>query len=174
MVNIMTILDILTYPDGVLIKKCSPVQNIDGVLQQTIGDMAETMYHAPGLGLAANQVGIQQRLLIYDVVPRQDGRDLRVLINPTIVDSEGEMISENEGCLSIPDFRADVKRASRILVEGYDRNGSPLRLEADGLLAIVLQHEIDHLNGTLFVDHLSSLKRGLFKRRIQKKLRQQK
>jgi peptide deformylase len=95
-----------------------------------------------------------------------------VLVNPKIVTSEGEIISENEGCLSVPDFRADVKRAARILVEGVDRDGNPLRFEADGMLAIVIQHELDHLNGTLFIDHISALKRQMYTRRIKKEMKQ--
>jgi peptide deformylase len=132
--------------------------------------MAAAMYEAPGVGLAAIQVGHDKSLLIYDVAPRDEKRDLQVLINPRIVSSEGTMISEDEGCLSVPDFRSDVKRASQILVEGIDREGKPLRLEAEGLLAVVLQHEIDHLNGTLFIDRISSLKRQMYKRRVKKSL----
>ena len=96
-----------------------------------------------------------------------------MLVNPKIITSEGEILSENEGCLSVPEFRADVKRAERILVEGVDRDGNPLRFEADGLLAIVIQHELDHLNGTLFIDHISALKRQMYKRRVKKEMKQQ-
>jgi peptide deformylase len=135
--------------------------------------MAATMYQAPGVGLAASQVGIGQSFFIYDIAPREDGQDLHVLVNPKIVTREGEIISENEGCLSVPDFRADVKRAERILVEGVDREGNPLRFEADGLLAIVIQHELDHLNGTLFIDRISALKRQMYKRRVLKELKQE-
>ena len=168
----MTVLDILTYPDRFLKKKTAPVENIDGALQSVFDNMATTMYEAPGVGLAAPQVGVGQSFIVYDIAPREDGRDLHVLVNPKIVTSEGEIISENEGCLSVPDFRADVKRAERILVEGVDRDGNPLRFEADGLLAIVIQHELDHLNGTLFIDHISALKRQMYKRRVQKELKQ--
>jgi peptide deformylase len=166
-------LAILAYPDNFLKKQTKPVEQIDGQLQKIIDSMAATMYQAPGVGLAAVQVGIDQSLLIYDIEPPNENRALHVLINPSMVAMEGEIISENEGCLSVPDFRADVKRASRVLVEGYDRDGKPTRFEAEGLLAIVLQHEIDHLNGTLFIDRISSLKRELYKRRIKKKLKQQ-
>lgn len=169
----MTVLDILTYPDKFLKKQTAPVENIDGVLQTILDSMATTMYSAPGVGLAAPQVGIGQSFIVYDIAARDDGRDLNVLINPRIVTSEGEIISENEGCLSVPEFRADVKRAERILVEGVDRDGNPLRFEADGLLAIVIQHELDHLNGTLFIDHISALKRQLYKRRVIKEMKQQ-
>lgn len=168
----MTVLDILTYPDKFLSKQTAPVENIDGALQSVFDNMATTMYEAPGVGLAAPQVGIGQSFLIYDIAPREDGRDLHVLVNPKIVTSEGEIISENEGCLSVPDFRADVKRAERILVEGADRDGNPLRFEAEGLLAIVIQHELDHLEGTLFIDHISALKRQMYKRRVKKEMKQ--
>jgi peptide deformylase len=168
----MSQLRILTYPNTFLLKPTEPLKNIDGQVQQMIDSMAETMYAAPGVGLAAIQVGWDKSLLIYDIAPRDDRRELHVLINPKIVESEGEMISENEGCLSVPDYRADVKRAERILVEGVDRDGNPLRLEADGLHAIVLQHEIDHLTGKLFIDRISSLKRELYKRRVKKALRE--
>ncbi|MBW1754027.1 MAG: peptide deformylase [Deltaproteobacteria bacterium] len=166
----MTILEIKTYPDIFLSKPTKQIENIDGNIQHLIENMAAAMYEAPGVGLAAIQVGHDKSLLIYDVAPRDEKRDLQVLINPRIVSSEGTMISEDEGCLSVPDFRSDVKRASQILVEGIDREGKPLRLEAEGLLAVVLQHEIDHLNGTLFIDRISSLKRQMYKRRVKKSL----
>ncbi len=164
-------LDILTYPDNFLIEPTKPLENIDGKVQQMIDDMAGTMYEAPGIGLAAIQVGWDKSLLIYDIVPRDEKRDLQVLINPRIITKEGELLSENEGCLSVPDFRADVKRAADITVEGHDREGKPIRMDAEGLLAIVLQHEIDHLSGTLFIEHISSLKRQMYKRRIKKQLK---
>lgn len=169
----MTVLDILTYPDKFLKKQTKPVENIDGVLQTVFDGMAATMYAAPGVGLAAPQVGIGQSFIIYDIAPKEDGHDLHVLVNPKIITSEGEILSENEGCLSVPDFRADVKRAERVLVEGVDRDGNPLRFEAEGLLAIVIQHELDHLNGTLFIDRISTLKRQMYKRRVKKELKQQ-
>jgi peptide deformylase len=166
----MIILEIKIYPDIFLSKPTKQIENIDGNIQHLIENMAAAMYEAPGVGLAAIQVGHDKSLLIYDVAPRDEKRDLQVLINPRIVSSEGTMISEDEGCLSVPDFRSDVKRASQILVEGIDREGKPLRLEAEGLLAVVLQHEIDHLNGTLFIDRISSLKRQMYKRRVKKSL----
>jgi peptide deformylase len=164
----MTILDILTYPDHFLRNRTQPVKNIDGKVQEIIADMSTTMYDAPGTGLAAIQVGIDQSILIYDLAPREEERSLQVLINPRIVTREGEVISENEGCLSVPEYRADVKRAASVLVEGYDQNEKPLRLEAHGFHAIVLQHEIDHLEGTLFIDRISALKRQLYKKRVKK------
>ena len=167
----MSELEILTYPNPFLTQATKPLKNIDGKVQEMITKMADTMYAAPGIGLAAIQVGWGKRLLIYDIAPRDEKRELNVIINPKIIASEGEIVSEDEGCLSVPEFRSDVKRAARLLVEGVDREGDPLRLEAEELLAIVLQHEIDHLNGTLFIDHISALKREMYKRHIKKKLR---
>jgi peptide deformylase len=168
----MTVLDIVTYPDQFLRQKTKPVDNIDGRLQQLIDNMGVTMYNAPGVGLAAIQVGIDKQMLVYDVAPDDTSRRLNVLINPKIISAEGQVLSENEGCLSVPDFRSHVKRAEKILVEGVDREGNPQRIEAEGMLAIVLQHEIDHLDGTLFIDHISALKRQIYERRIKKLLKQ--
>lgn len=166
-------LKILSYPDPVLRQPTQDLDRIDGDVQKMINQMAVTMYDAPGIGLAAIQVGWNKSLLIYDIAAPEEGRSLNVLINPRIVQQEGEIISENEGCLSVPEFRADVKRFASILVEGVDREGRPLRLEAHGTLAIVLQHEIDHLKGKLLIDHISALKKQLYTRRIKKKLRSQ-
>ena len=166
----MKILEIKTFPDNFLSRPTKPVENIDGAIQQLIEDMAATMYAAPGVGLAAIQVGHDKSLLVYDIAPKDEKRSLQVLINPKIVTSEGAIISENEGCLSVPDYRTDVKRASRVLVEAFDREGKPLRFEAEGLMALVMQHEIDHLNGILFIDRISSLKRQMYKRRVKKEL----
>ncbi|MBT9437658.1 MAG: peptide deformylase [Desulfobacterales bacterium] len=167
----MPMLNILTYPDNFLRQPVKPVENIDGTTQKMIEDMSYTMYNSKGVGLAAIQVGFEKSLIIYDVLPGEEKRSLQVLINPKIIESNGRIISEKEGCLSVPDLRADVKRAESILVEGFDREGKPLRIDAEGYLAIVLQHEIDHLNGILFLDHISALKRELYKRRIKKQLR---
>jgi len=167
----MTILKILTYPDQTLRQPTNTLDNIDGDVQKTIDHMASTMYDAPGVGLAAIQVGWDKSVLIYDISASDQDRSLQVLINPRIVDHEGEILSENEGCLSVPDFKADVKRYASILVQGVDREGRPLELETRGMLAIVLQHEIDHLKGKLFIDHVSALKRQLYTRRMKKKLR---
>ena len=164
-------LQIYTYPANILRQPAKTVGNIDGTVQDIIDKMAYTMYEAPGIGLASVQVGISKSILVYDVSPRDETRDLHVLINPEIVSSEGETISEDEGCLSVPDYRSDVKRAKSVIVDGYDRDGNPLRIEAEDFLAIVLQHEIDHLNGKLFIDRISKLKRELYKKRIQKQLK---
>jgi peptide deformylase len=168
----MSKLDILTYPNKTLAQKTSPLDKINGKVQKMIDDMATTMYAAPGVGLAAIQVGWDKSVLLYDVSPRDESRVLHVLVNPKIITREGEIISEDEGCLSVPDFRADVKRSEFVTVEGHDREGRPIRLDAEGILAIVLQHEIDHLNGTLFIERISSLKRQMYKRRVKKKLKE--
>ena len=168
----MTKLEVLTYPNKFLQQPTKPVENIDEVIQKLVADMAETMYEAPGVGLAAIQVGSDKQVLVYDEKPAENDRRYGVIINPMIIETEGIIISENEGCLSVPDFRSDVKRAARIVVEGVDRDGKSLRFEADGFLAIVLQHEIDHLNGTLFIDRISALKRELYKRRMKKMIRE--
>ena len=168
----MSTLTVLTYPDKFLSQSAKPVENIDGAIQNMIEGMSSTMYESPGVGLAAIQVGFDQSIIVYDISPRDEKRSLHVLINPKVISSEGTTISESEGCLSVPDFRADVKRSASILVEGFDRKEKPLRIEAHGHLAVVLQHEIDHLNGILFIDRISSLKRGLYKRRIKKILKQ--
>lgn len=167
----MPILKILTFPDKFLRQPTKPVENIDGEIQKVIDGMAGIMYEAPGVGLAAIQVGYDKSIIVYDVSLKEEKRSLQVLINPKIISSEGKIVSENEGCLSVPDLRTDIKRSASILVEGLDREGKPLKIEADELLALVLQHEIDHLNGTLIIDHISSLKRQLYKRRVQKALK---
>ncbi len=164
-------LEILTFPNKFLTQPTKPLENIDGRVQEMIDSMASTMYEAPGVGLAAIQVGWGKSLLIYDISPPEEDRELKVIVNPKIIEYEGEFLSEEEGCLSVPDFRSDVKRAAKILVEGADRDGNPLRIDTEGLLAIVLQHEIDHLNGTLFIDRVSTLKREMYKRRMKKQLR---
>ncbi len=167
----MTLLNILTYPDPFLKKPTSAVTDIDDQVQTIIEDMAETMYDATGLGLAAIQAGIDKSIIVYDPEADAEKKDFRVLINPEIVFSEGEMVSENEGCLSVPDFRSDVKRYERVTVEALDRNGEPLKIEADGLLSVIMQHEIDHLKGVLFIDRISALKRQLYKKKRKKALK---
>ena len=169
----MSILEIKTFPDKILREPAKPVADIDGRLQELIDNMAQTMYHAPGIGLAAIQVGVDQSLIVYDISPREEGHTYKVLVNPVITEAEGSVLSENEGCLSVPDFTADVKRHAAVEVEGYDRHGKPLKFQAEGLMAIMLQHEIDHLKGQLFIDHISKLKRELYKRRILKQMKQQ-
>lgn len=160
-------MNILVYPDEILSKPADDVINIDHQLVSVIDEMFKTMYEAKGIGLAGNQVGLLKKLVVMDVAQKQGASDPVVLINPRIVESEGIVASE-EGCLSVPEFYAEVKRADRILVEAFDQAGKPLRFEADGLLARCIQHEIDHLMGHCFVDRLSPLKRSLFKKKWAK------
>ena len=166
----MAILEILTYPDPFLKKPTLPVTDFDDRLQKMIEDMAETMYVAPGVGLAANQAGFDKSVIVYDPEP-DENRSFQVLVNPVILEMRGEVNSENEGCLSVPDYRTDVRRAEWLRVEGFDRFGTPLKFETDGFLAIILQHEIDHLNGILFIDRISALKRSMYKRKVMKQLK---
>ena len=161
---------IYTYPDPVLRTKTEPVENIDEEIQNLVDRMAEIMYAAPGIGLAANQVGELKRILVYDVSPADEGRNLSVIINPEIVLAEGEIVQE-EACLSVIDFSAEVSRRAKIKVRGVDRHGNPVDIEAEDILARCLQHEIDHLNGVLFIDHVSSLKRALYNKRLEKMLK---
>ena len=163
----MTIIPIHTFPDPVLKTRAEEVTDINGELQDLIDGMGSTMYHAPGLGLAANQVGDLRRVIVYDVSPKDSPRNLEVIINPCITECEGELV-HNEGCLSVLDFSAEVRRNARICVTGVDRDGKPITVEAEGLKAVVLQHEIDHLDGILFIDRISRLKRGLYLRRLKK------
>ncbi len=165
----MAILDIVTYPDKSLRRVSKQVEDIDDATRKLINDMAETMYEAPGVGLAAIQVGIDKRIIVYDISEDRESRDFQALLNPEIISTEGELNSENEGCLSVPELRADVKRAESCVVEGLDKEGNPICIEADGVLAVVLQHEIDHIEGVLFLDRISSLKRSLYKRKVKKK-----
>jgi peptide deformylase len=161
-----------TYPDPVLTTPAEPIREIDENLQHLIDWMIETMYAAPGIGLAANQVGVLKRVIVFDRQPRERGREPAVLINPEIVLGESEITWE-EACLSVPDFSAEVVRKAQIKVKGLDRHGNPSDIEAEELLAVCLQHEVDHLNGTLFIDHISNLKRALYKKRLKKMLKEE-
>ena len=166
----MTTRTIRTYPDPVLRNKTARVEKIDGSLDRLIQDMIETMHAAPGVGLAANQVGVPLQLAVIDLSGRENVEQrhpLFVIINPEILSLEGSIVEE-EGCLSIPDYSEKVKRAAKVKVRAQDRTGKPFEIEAEGLLAKALQHEIDHLNGLLFVDRLSPLKKSIFKRRFKK------
>jgi peptide deformylase len=163
---------IYTYPDPVLKTPAEPITEIDGELQKLIDWMIETMYAAPGIGLAANQVGLLKRVIVFDRQPRERGRDPAVLINPEVVLAESQITWE-EACLSVPDFSAEVVRKGQVQVKGLDRHGNPSDIEAEDLLAVCLQHEIDHLNGTLFIDHISALKRALYKKKRKKLLKEQ-
>ncbi len=161
---------ILTYGHPVLRRATRPVGNLDGDLDRLIGDMVETMYAAPGVGLAANQVGSLDRVFVANPSEDRDPAKLLVLINPELTEAEGEIVAE-EGCLSIPDVREEVRRARRVLVRGLDRDGRPVEIEAEGLLARIFQHELDHLNGILFVDRLSPAKRDILLRKLRKSAR---
>ncbi len=166
----MAIREIRTYPDPVLKRKTEPVRSIDGDIQTLIDDMVETMHAAPGVGLAANQVGVPLQVTVIDLSTQEDENrrhPLVVLINPEIIAAEGS-ITEEEGCLSLPDCSEKVKRALKVTVKALDRTGKSFELTADGLMAKALQHEIDHLNGLLFIDRLSPLKKDFFKRKYRK------
>lgn len=168
----MTVRTVLTYPDPFLREPTRPVERVDEKIQTLIQDMAETMYAEPGVGLAAIQIGVDKSVIVYDVTREEGEREFEALINPEILSEEGSVISENEGCLSVPEFRADVKRSEKLRVKGLDREGRAVEFDADGFLSIVLQHEIDHLRGILFIDRISSLKREMYKRKVKKQLRQ--
>ena len=159
----MTILNILKYPDQRLYKVAREVKVVNNEIKTLISDMAETMYEAPGIGLAATQVDFHQKIIIIDI--SEDKNNLLVMINPILLESKGEEINQ-EGCLSVPEVFEKVKRADWIKISAIDINGKKFELEADGLLAVCIQHEMDHLEGKVFVDYLSNLK----KNRIKKKL----
>jgi peptide deformylase len=170
----MALLEILTYPDPALKKVSLPVEEITSELKSLAADMLATMYQAPGIGLAAPQVGRLIRLVVMDV-PLSDHEysGPMILFNPRIVEREGQ-VSFSEGCLSVPEFRHEINRAAKVTVDARDQEGRPLRLEAEGLLAICLQHELDHLDGRLFIDYLSPLKRALYKKRRRKEQKKEK
>ncbi len=164
----MALLKIRHYPDPVLKKVATPVTAFDETLRQLAHDMAETMYAAPGVGLAAPQVGISKRLTVIDCSSREEEEArLLVLINPEIIDREGESCEE-EGCLSVPEYYAKVNRSATVKVRFQGLDGQTHTIEAQGLTAIACQHEIDHLDGILFVDHLSPLKRSIFRKKWKK------
>jgi len=166
----MAVLEIKKYPERVLKEKATPVADIDSEIQRLIDDMIETMYAAPGIGLAAPQVGVSKRIIVIDVsVKEGEKTPLIVLINPEIITAQGEIESE-EGCLSLPGYITTIKRAERVTVEGLNRDGVRIRIEGDGLLSRALQHEIDHLEGKLLIDRISSIKREFFKKRFKKAL----
>jgi len=163
----MALLKILHYPDPVLSKKAEPITEFDDELMQLAEDMAETMYAAPGIGLAAPQVGVSKRLVIIDCAPKDESPQLMILVNPEISEGEGECFEE-EGCLSVPDYYASVHRNSRVTVRYQDLTGHAHQVDAEELLAIACQHEVDHLEGILFVDRLSPLKRSIFRKKWRK------
>jgi peptide deformylase len=166
----MAILEVLRFPDSRLRNRAEPVELFDEALGQLVDDMFETMYEAPGIGLAAIQVNVAKRVVAIDLT--EDRSNPLCLINPEIVGQEGEEESE-EGCLSVPGVFDLIKRAAKIKVKALDREGNPFELEADGLLAICIQHEIDHLDGKLFVDYISGLKRRRIRKKLEKEARQE-
>jgi peptide deformylase len=166
----MALLEILKYPDPRLSKVARPVSNVTDATVQLISDMLETMYAAPGVGLAATQVGVLQRIVVLDVDHENPRTNVYKLVNPVITDFEGQLVWE-EGCLSVVDFTAEVRRAEHVQVVALDEHGKERTIEAEGLLAVALQHEIDHLDGKLFIDRISRLKRDLYTRRRKKMLR---
>jgi len=163
----MAILEIRKYPEKVLKQKALPVTSFDQELQELIDNMIETMYAAPGVGLAAPQVGEPRRVAVIDISSREDKCPLLVIVNPVIVSSEGEVEFE-EGCLSLPEYTALVKRSENVVVKALDRDGKAIEVGATDLLAIALQHEIDHLDGILLIDRISPIKREFFKKRYKK------
>lgn len=165
----MARLDILHYPDARLHTVAKPVAAVDARIRKLVDDMAETMYAAPGIGLAATQVDVHERVIVIDISETHDA--LRVLINPEIVAQSGREESE-EGCLSLAGIFDRVQRAERVTVRALDREGKPFELDADGLLAVCIQHEMDHLMGKVFVDYLSNLKRNRIKAKLAKQARE--
>lgn len=164
----MALLPILRYPDPRLHKKAAVVERVDDSIRRLIADMAETMYEAPGIGLAATQVDVHKRVIVIDV--SEDKSKLLAFVNPEILERSGEQVCE-EGCLSVPGIYEKVTRSERVKVRALDANGEPFTLEAEGLLAVCVQHEIDHLEGKVFVEHLSRLKQGRIKAKLAKQAR---
>jgi peptide deformylase len=165
----MALLQILLYPDPRLNKQAKPVVSITEDTRKLIKDMVETMYAAPGVGLAATQVDVHERIVVIDV--SEEHNDLKVLINPVLLSADGEEESE-EGCLSVPGIYENVTRAERIAVKALDESGKEYKLEADGLLAVCIQHEMDHLQGRVFVEHLSHLKQTRIRAKLKKQRRE--
>jgi peptide deformylase len=164
----MAVRDILILPDKRLRLKSEPVKSVDREIKTLVDDMFETMYDAPGIGLAAIQVGVAKRVITMDLSKKEGPQEPRVFINPEITWQSGEKATYEEGCLSIPEFYEDVERPAQLRVKFLDGEGKHQELEASGLLATCLQHEIDHLNGVLFIDHISRLKRQMVLKRFSK------
>ena len=171
----MSKLEIITLPDRKLRLTSDPVERIDDDLRKFMDDMLETMYDAPGIGLAAIQVGVPRRVVTVDVAQREEGEEAKpnplFLVNPQILWRSDDFAVAEEGCLSIPEYFAEVERPAQVRVAYLDRDGKPQELEADGVLAVCLQHEIDHLDGKLFIDHLSKLKRDMVIKKFAKQAR---
>jgi peptide deformylase len=163
----MSIRIIKKYPEKILLEKALPIRDFDSELRKLIDDMIETMYAAPGVGLAANQVGISKQVIVIDVAGKDERSNLIELVNPRIAEASGETEVE-EGCLSVPGYTTIVKRFEKVKVAGLDGTGKPVEVEAEGLLAKALQHEIDHINGVLFIDRIGRIKREFFKKRYSR------
>jgi peptide deformylase len=163
--------EILKYPDPRLKRMCTPVTALNGDLAQLVEDMVHTMYHAPGVGLAAVQVGVPQRVVVIDVNHEEPGKQLLKLVNPVITAREGEIVWE-EGCLSVVDYTAEVKRSAKVEVKAWTLDEQEITFQAEDLLAVAVQHELDHLDGKLFIDRISRLKRELYTRKLKKLLRE--
>lgn len=176
----MAILDIVTYPEPSLKKASVPVETIDDELKILIENMGETMFHEPGVGLAAPQVGINRRVIVYDPDAGEEQKDpedktFTALINPEILSkSKKTFISENEGCLSVVDYRADVRRHASVTVRAMNIDGETIEFDAHELMSVIMQHEIDHLDGILFIDRISALKRTMYKKKRLKQLKNKK
>jgi len=166
--NAMTIKPLIILPDPLLRQVSKPIERVDADFQRLADDMLETMYDAPGIGLAAIQIGVPRRMLVIDVSREGEDKQPLVFVNPEIVVSSDERSVYEEGCLSIPDYYAEVERPATVIVKYLDRDGKEQTVEADGLLATCLQHEIDHLNGVLFIDHISRLKRDMVIKKFTK------
>ncbi len=169
-IKLMAILDILEFPDSRLRTIAKPVAVVDDEVRQLVDDMFETMYEAPGIGLAATQVNVHKRIVVMDL--SEDRSEPRVFINPEFEALTDEMEQYQEGCLSVPGFYENVDRPQKVKVKALDRDGQPYEMIAEGLLAVCIQHECDHLNGKLFVDYLSNLKRDRIKKKLEKLHRQ--
>lgn len=165
----MALLNIIHYPDRRLHTVAKPVQQVDDTIRKLVADMAQTMYAAPGIGLAATQVDVHQQVIVIDISETRN--DLRVFINPELLKADGSAVHE-EGCLSVPGIYDKVTRAERITVQALNTSGETFTLDADGLLAVCIQHEIDHLKGKVFVEYLSSLKQARIKNKLKKQLRE--
>lgn len=165
----MALLNILEFPDPRLRIVAKSVAQVDESLHQLLDDMLETMYHAQGIGLAATQINVHQRVVVMDL--SEERNSPQVFINPEVEPLSDELVPYQEGCLSVPGFHEDVHRPQRVRIRALDRQGTPYQLEADGLLAVCIQHECDHLNGKLFVDYLSSLKRDRIRKKLEKQHR---
>lgn len=166
----MSVRDVVTYPQATLRKKSETIKEVSKEIKDLIREMKETMYASDGIGLAAPQVGVNQKVIVVDVTPHQPDQKPFALINPEIVSGEGE-VDSTEGCLSVPGFLETIKRKEKVTVRGIDEEGKEVEIEATGMLAICLQHEIDHLNGMTIVERLSPLKRGIIRKKLKKAAR---